>query len=156
MTVNPKALKAGTAHIPEGVMVCPVGPARRPALYSPGRQTDQERLIEGEVLSLPLNKVDLVTLSACQTAFGDKDPDGGEVTTLAEAFSSAGATSVLASLWSVDDESTKEFRIHFYTELAAGQSKAASLQSAQITLMKNPRFSHPLYWAPFVLMGDWR
>jgi hypothetical protein len=63
-------------------------------------------------------------------------------------YSSAGATSVLASLWSVDDESTKEFMIHFYTELAAGQSKVASLQSAQITLMKNPRFSHPLYWAP--------
>jgi CHAT domain-containing protein len=45
-------------------------------------------------------------------------------------YSSAGATSVLASLWSVDDESTKEFMIHFYTELAAGQSKVASLQSA--------------------------
>ena len=78
------------------------------------------------------------------------------VRTWAKMYSSAGATSVLASLWSVDDESTKEFMIHFYTELAAGQSKVASLQSAQITLMKNPRSSHPLYWAPFVLMGDWR
>jgi CHAT domain-containing protein len=131
-------------------------PSESYILLASGETPGQERLTEGEVLSLPFNKVDLVTLSACETAFGDKDPDGGEVTTLAEAFSSAGATSVLASLWSVDDESTKEFMIHFYTQLAAGQSKAASLQNAQITLMKNPKFSHPLYWAPFVLMGDWR
>jgi CHAT domain-containing protein len=121
-----------------------------------GETPGQERLTQGEVLELPFNKVDLVTLSACETAFGDRDPDGGEVTTLAAAFSSAGATSVLASLWSVDDESTKEFMIHFYTQLAAGQSKAASLQSAQIALMKTVKFSHPLFWAPFVLMGDWR
>jgi CHAT domain-containing protein len=46
--------------------------------------------------------------------------------------------------------------IQFYTQLAAGQSKAASLQSAEIALMKNPKFSQPFYWAPFVLMGDWR
>jgi CHAT domain-containing protein len=131
-------------------------PSESYILLASGETPGQERLTEGEVLSLPFNKVDLVTLSACETAFGDKDPDGGEVTTLAEAFSSAGATSVLASLWSVDDVSTKEFMIQFYTQLAAGQSKAASLQSAQITLMKNPKFSHPLYWAPFVLMGDWR
>jgi CHAT domain-containing protein len=56
----------------------------------------------------------------------------------------------------VDDESTKEFMIHFYTQLAAGKSKAASLQRAQIMLMTPPKFSHPLFWAPFVLMGDWR
>jgi CHAT domain-containing protein len=131
-------------------------PSESYILLASGEAPGQERLTQGEVLGLPFNKVDLVTLSACETAFGDRDPDGGEVTTLAAAFSSAGATSVLASLWSVNDESTKEFMIQFYTQLAAGQSKAASLQSAQITLMKNPKFSHPLYWAPFVLMGDWR
>ncbi|MEY2501805.1 MAG: hypothetical protein QOI07_2139, partial [Verrucomicrobiota bacterium] len=110
----------------------------------------------GEVGGLPFNKVDLVTLSACETAVGDKEPDGGEVTTLAHTFTSAGATTVLASLWSVGDESTKEFMVEFYRQLAAGSSKAASVQSAQIKLLKNPKFSRPLYWAPFVLMGDWR
>jgi CHAT domain-containing protein len=63
---------------------------------------------------------------------------------------------VIASLWSVGDESTKVFMVQFYKRLAAGQSKAASLQSAEITSMKTSQFSHPLYWAPFVLMGDWR
>jgi CHAT domain-containing protein len=110
----------------------------------------------GEIGGLPFNKVDLVTLSACETAVGNKEPDGGEVTTLAHAFSSAGATTVLASLWSVGDESTKEFMMEFYRQLAAGTSKAAALQSAQLKLLKSAKFSRPLYWAPFVLMGDWR
>jgi len=115
-----------------------------------------EHLTVGEVWDLPLKKVTLVTLSACESALGDKEPDGGEITTLAEAFSSAGATTVLASLWSVGDESTKELMVEFYRQLAAGSSKAEALQKAEIKLLKDPRFSRPLYWAPFVLMGDWR
>lgn len=118
--------------------------------------TSQDHLTVGEVWDLPFKKVTLVTLSACESALGDKEPDGGEITTLAEAFSSAGATTVLASLWSVGDESTKELMVEFYRQLAAGQSKAEALQSAEIKLLKNPKFSRPLYWAPFVLMGDWR
>jgi len=116
----------------------------------------QEHLTVGEVWDLPFKKVTLVTLSACESALGDKEPDGGEITTLAEAFSSAGATAVLASLWSVGDESTKELMVEFYRQLATGMSKAEALQSAEIKLLKNPKFSRPLYWAPFVLMGDWR
>src|ERR1700682_4414653 len=116
----------------------------------------QEHLTVGEVWDLPFKKVTLVTLSACESALGDKEPDGGEITTLAEAFSSAGATTVLASLWSVGDESTKELMVEFYRQLAAGVSKAEALRSAEIKLLKNPKYSRPLYWAPFVLMGDWR
>jgi CHAT domain-containing protein len=59
-------------------------------------------------------------------------------------------------LWSVGDESTKELMVEFYSKLASGASKAEALQSAEIKLLKNPKFSRPLYWAPFVLMGDWR
>jgi CHAT domain-containing protein len=117
---------------------------------------EQAHLTVEEVWSLPLKKVSLVTLSACESALGDKEPDGGEITTLAEAFSSAGATTVLASLWSVGDESTKELMVEFYSQLAANASKAEALQKAEIKLLKNPKFSRPLYWAPFVLMGDWR
>jgi CHAT domain-containing protein len=121
---------------------------------SPNANADH--LTVGEVWDLPFKKVTLVTLSACESALGDKEPDGGEITTLAEAFSSAGATTVLASLWSVGDESTKELMVEFYSRLAAGASKAEALQAAEIKLLKNPKFSRPLYWAPFVLMGDWR
>jgi CHAT domain-containing protein len=121
-----------------------------------GGSPESAQLTLGEIGGLPFNKVDLVTLSACETAVGNKEPDGGEVTTLAHAFSSAGATTVLASLWSVGDESTKEFMVEFYRQLAGGASKAAALQSAQLKLLKSAKFSRPLYWAPFVLMGDWR
>ena len=121
-----------------------------------GGGPEQERLTVGEVWDLPLKKVALVTLSACESALGEKEPDGGEITTLAEAFSSAGATTVLASQWSVGDESTKELMVEFYSQLAGGASKAAALQAAAVKLLKNPKFARPLYWAPFVLMGDWR
>jgi CHAT domain-containing protein len=116
----------------------------------------QAHLTVGEVWDLPFKKVSLVTLSACESALGDKEPDGGEITTLAEAFSTAGATTVLASLWSVGDESTKELMVEFYSKLASGTSKAEALQAAEIKMLRNPKFSRPLYWAPFVLMGDWR
>jgi CHAT domain-containing protein len=46
--------------------------------------------------------------------------------------------------------------VEFYQQLANGKSKAAALQAAQIKVMKNPKYSHPFHWAPFILMGDWR
>lgn len=121
-----------------------------------GGAPGSEKLSVREIWRLPMKKVEIVTLSACETALGDKEPDGGEITTLAEAFATAKVRTVVASLWSVGDESTKEFMMEFYKQLAAGASKTAALQSAQVALMKNPKYSRPLYWAPFVLMGDWR
>jgi CHAT domain-containing protein len=129
------------------------------ASYIQLAESDSKELSQltlGEVGGLSFDKVDLVTLSACETAVGSKEPDGAELTTLAHTFTVAGATTVLASLWSVGDESTKEFMVAFYSQLAAGKSKAEAVQSADIKLLKNPKFSRPLYWAPFVLMGDWR
>jgi CHAT domain-containing protein len=121
-----------------------------------GGAPGSEKLSVREIWRLPMKKVEIVTLSACETALGDKEPDGGEITTLAEAFATAKVRTVVASLWSVGDESTKEFMMEFYKQLAAGATKTAALQSAQVALMKNPKYSRPLYWAPFVLMGDWR
>ncbi len=109
----------------------------------------------GEVTGLDLQKVDLVTLSACETALG-KNADGREITSLAKSFSDAGAKAVIASLWSVADQSTSELMTSFYRELAAGKSKGQALQSAEIAVLKNPDYAHPFYWAPFILMGDWR
>jgi tetratricopeptide (TPR) repeat protein len=117
---------------------------------------EESRLTVGEVYGLDLNKVDLVTLSACQTALGERNPDGREITTLADAFATAGAATVTASLWSVDDTSTEELMVEFYRQLAAGKSKAAAMQSAQLKVMHEPQYRHPFYWAPFILMGDWR
>lgn len=131
-------------------------PAHSYILLSPGKSPGDEQLTVGEVWDMPLQKVDLVVLSACNTALGERDPNGSELTTLAEAFSSAGANTVLASLWSVSDDSTKDLMVEFYRQLAAGQTKSAALRTAQLSVMKDPKYRHPYFWAPFVLMGDWR
>jgi CHAT domain-containing protein len=120
------------------------------------KETESAQLSIGEVWELDLSKLDLVTLSACQTALGDTSPTGGDLTSLAESFSSAGAASVVASLWSVADNSTSALMSEFYKNLAAGQPKAQALQNAQLKLIQNPEYAHPFYWAPFILMGDWR
>lgn len=116
---------------------------------------DNSELTVGEIYGLPLSKVDLVTISACETALGGEHP-GSEILSLASAFSRAKARTVVASLWSVSDDSTKEMMVEFYKQLAAGKSKAEALQAAQIKVMQMPQFKHPFYWAPFILMGDWR
>lgn len=118
--------------------------------------TDDGKLRVGEILGIDLSKVDLVTLSACQTALGEGKPDGTEISSLAQSFSTAGTPSVVASLWNVEDQSTARLMETFYGALADGASKGAALQKAQITLLRDPKTRHPIYWAPFELMGDWR
>lgn len=97
----------------------------------------------------------LVTLSACETNIGGYDPSA-VYSSLSRAFSKAGAPTVVASLWSVNDTSTKETMMAFYKEIAAGQSKSEAMRRAQLAVMHDPRFAHPYYWAPFVVLGDWQ
>lgn len=117
---------------------------------------DDGRLRVGEIFGLDLNRVDLVTLSACRTALGEGEPDGSEISSLAESFSSAGTPSVVASLWNVEDQSTARLMETFYGALATGTPKGEALQKAQIGLLREPKTRHPLFWAPFELLGDWR
>jgi CHAT domain-containing protein len=98
---------------------------------------------------------DLVTLSACETALG-KEMGGEGLIGLTRAFQYAGARSVLASLWSVADESTADLMTRFYRYLKAGQSKDAALRRAQLDLLRRTDVSHPFHWAAFTLSGDWR
>ena len=119
-------------------------------------KTDDGKLRVGEIYGLDLSRVDLVTLSACQTALGEGEPDGSEISSLAQSFSSAGTPSVIASLWNVEDKSTARLMESFYGGLADGKPKGIALQNAQITLLRDVKTRHPLYWAPFELLGDWR
>ncbi|MBV6628292.1 MAG: CHAT domain-containing protein [Rivularia sp. (in: Bacteria)] len=98
------------------------------------------------------NPIELLVLSACQTAQGDKRAALG----LAGVAVRSGARSTLASLWAVDDNSTSAFMVEFYKQLAKSNiSKAQALRQAQISLIKQKGFKHPFYWAPFVLVGNW-
>jgi CHAT domain-containing protein len=96
--------------------------------------------------------VQLLVLSACQTAAGDKHAALG----LAGAAVRAGARSTLASLWQIDDESTAEFVGAFYRELKNSQiTKAEAVRRAQLQLLKHPNYNAPGFWSAYVLIGNW-
>jgi len=96
--------------------------------------------------------IELLVLSACETAEGDKRAALG----LAGIAIQAGARSTLASLWSLDDESSARLIGQFYKELATKQvTKAEALRQAQLSLLKDPDYRHPIHWAAYVLLGNW-
>jgi CHAT domain-containing protein/Tfp pilus assembly protein PilF len=98
---------------------------------------------------------ELVVLSACETALG-QEIRGEGIIGLTRAFQYAGARSVVVSLWQVNDESTAFLMEAFYRELAKGVSKDVALQSAMVSLRHSRQWSHPFFWSPFVLVGDWK
>ncbi len=96
--------------------------------------------------------IELLILSACQTAVGDNRAVLG----LAGVAVRSGARSTLATLWSVQDRSTADLISQFYKTLSQpGVSKAEALRQAQLSLLRSPQYQHPFYWAPFVLVGNW-
>lgn len=96
--------------------------------------------------------VELLTLSACQTAAGDDRAALG----LAGVAVKAGARSAVATLWFINDQATASLVTEFYRQLRdPGASKAKALQQAQLLLLNDRRYQHPGYWAPFLLIGNW-
>ncbi len=151
----------------------------------PGRANQSFLLLgTGEKLAIPdietwlnFRNVNLVVLSACETALGGTGMDGREIAGVGYYFLKGGAKTVIASLWNVDDQSTRLLMEQFYKNLAAGTlsspvTKAEALRHAQLALLKGnytaaiapqndsaaptPQrnaFRHPYYWAPFIVMG---
>jgi len=120
----------------------------------PDRESDG-RLELYEIAGMKLH-ARLITLSACETALGKgyfrETPAGDEFVGLTRAFLGAGGQSVLASLWAVNDESTRLLMLSFYRNLRKSDA-AEALATAQRELRANARFQHPYYWAPFVMVG---
>lgn len=99
-----------------------------------------------------VQQVELLSLTACQTAAGDDRSALG----LAGVAIQAGVKSALASLWFIDDSATAKISAQFYENLKnSSDSKAAALQSAQLNVLRSGEFFHPAYWAPFILIGNW-
>ena len=94
----------------------------------------------------------LVVLSCCHSARGHIRAEG--VIGIARAFLGAGARSVLASLWEIDDDATIEFMRSLYQHLTLRQKTSEALYQATATLRRSEKFGDPLHWAPFVLIGD--
>jgi CHAT domain-containing protein len=107
-----------------------------------------------DIYSMTLS-ADLVVLSACRTGLG-RNVQGEGIVGLTSGFMYAGAKSVIASLWKVDDEATAELMGHFYTALFKnGLTPAAALNAAKREMWKQPRWRAPYYWAAFTLQGEY-
>lgn len=144
----------------------PVATSESPISESPISESNDGRLTAAEIYDLRI-PADLVVLSACETASGKVTGDG--VLGMTRAFFSAGAGSVLASLWNVADRPTERLMLDFYRNLQGGQSKAAALRSAQLQMihaLREKKFTidtpagslvlpeDPQLWAGFVLEGN--
>jgi CHAT domain-containing protein len=97
------------------------------------------------------NPLELLVLSACETAAGDERAALG----LAGVSLKAGAHTTLASLWPISDAATSELMMAFYENLSQGEQKSDALRLAQLKLMNDTRFDHPFFWSPFLLIGKW-
>ena len=170
-------------HIGSHALLDEIHPEKSHILFAPG-EGDDGRLTIAEIYGLSLDRSPFMTLAACQTATSLKG-DGNELVSLSDAFLSAGARSIVASLWRVDDEATEGLMKAFYRNLLEVPA-ARALRLAQIEVMgsraspersqtsalrdiveapqgpptrpgsRPESFSDPFFWAPFILIGDWR
>jgi CHAT domain-containing protein/tetratricopeptide (TPR) repeat protein len=178
-----KAFKAGLESEPSVVHLA------SHFVFAPGNETDSYLLLgDGKKLSLKEIKdgyefvnLDLLTLSACETAVGGgKDANGREVEGFGALAQNQGAKGVIATLWPVADQSTGQFMqlLYGYRQQNPGMTKAQAMQKAQLAFIEGkvepalaavsrgaPKIAatpapvtttdHPYYWAPFILMGNW-
>jgi CHAT domain-containing protein len=158
-------------------------------VFRPGTEASSFLLLgDGDRLTLKrirdekfdFSRVDLLTLSACDTGVGSgRDSQGQEVEGLGALVQRQGARGVIATLWPVADESTAQFMQNFYRlREKVGLNKAEALRQAQILMIRGQAafsgstaqrgltqetpvaavkgsFAHPYFWAPFILMGNW-
>ncbi|MEM9908006.1 MAG: CHAT domain-containing tetratricopeptide repeat protein, partial [Cyanobacteria bacterium P01_D01_bin.44] len=109
-----------------------------------------------EAANLNLFGTQLVVLSACETGVGEI-ANGEGVYGLRRAFALAGAESQLLSLWQVDDFGTQSLMARYYEKLTAGMGRSEALRAVQLEMIAaGGQYSHPFYWAAFILAGDWR
>ncbi len=119
--------------------------------YNDRLTMDQLRRVVG-LFRFREEPLELLTLSACETAAGDDRAALG----LAGVAIKAGARSALASLWFINDEASSALVAEFYRQLQdPSATKAVALQRAQLTLLRNPAYQHPSFWAPFLLLNNW-
>jgi CHAT domain-containing protein/predicted negative regulator of RcsB-dependent stress response len=122
-----------------------------------GNKTGDGFLRTDEIFNLKLG-APLVMLSACETGLG-KEKRGEGVIGLTRAFMYAGAPTIGVSLWSVSDKATAELMTSFYRRLLDSSrpaGPASAMRDAQLTMIAGKKYSAPFYWAPFVLVGEWR
>lgn len=135
--------------------------------FSPGTEVNSFLLLgDGQQLTLGdirtqnyrFDNVDLLTLSACDTGLGGgRDEKGREIEGFGVIVQQQGAKAVLATLWPVADQSTSMLMAEMYRRRQEQHlTKIEALRQAQLSLLAQSRYAHPFYWAPFILMGNWK
>ena len=135
--------------------------------FSPGTEVNSFLLLgDGKQLTLGdirtqnyrFDNVDLLTLSACDTGLGGgRDAQGKEIEGFGVLAQQQGAKAVLATLWPVADASTSKLMTEMYSRRQAQSlTKIEALRQAQLSLLSTRRYAHPHFWAPFILMGNWK
>lgn len=120
---------------------------------APENEFDGNLEVHEILADIDLTGVNLVVLSACQTALG-KGNNGDDVVGLTRAFLYAGAPGVISTLWNVNDDAAVALMGSFYERLLGGESAAAALRQAQIAMLRGRQYSDPAFWAPFTMTGD--
>ena len=116
-------------------------------------ELDNELLYAGNLYNTEL-RADMVVLSACETGIGDFQQGEG-ILSLARGFSYAGAKSIVTTLWSIDDKSSLEIMVNFYSNLEDGKRKDYALREAKLDFIDdNNRRAHPIYWAAYIPIGN--
>lgn len=129
-------------------------PTRSALVLSNKQGSKQDGFLQvGEIYDLELD-ADLVVLSACLTGRG-QIARGEGILGLTRTFFYSGARSVISTLWSINDISTANFMKHFYLFLSKGMTKSEALRSAKLKMIYS-QYSHPFYWAAFILNGDYK
>lgn len=162
-TIAALAADRDVAHFSCHAYFSPSDPLGSGLYLKPGDPSDQQDpadlLTARQLMDMRLQN-ELVTVSACETGV-QRALDGDELVGLARALLHAGAPSVIASLWPVDADTTRDFMVQFYAHLLSAYSgngtidKADALRKAQLDLMESRGSRASYYWAPFVLIGDW-
>jgi len=141
----------GVLHLATHALVNEAGPMYSSIALTPDK--DEDGFLEAwEIMRLKLN-ADIVVFSACETALGEMRAGEGMLG-LSRAFFSAGVPTVVASLWSVEDNATRKLMERFHALLRDGRRPADALRGAQLHLLHDTPYKNPFYWAPFVLIGD--
>ncbi|MFH0895994.1 MAG: CHAT domain-containing tetratricopeptide repeat protein [Bacteroidota bacterium] len=123
-------------------------------VFAPGDTAEDGLLNASEIMNMDL-KARMVVLSACNTGFG-KILRGEGVFSVARAFLYAGCSSVVMTLWSVEDNSSAQLMDYFYSNLSKGETKDLALQQAKLNYIRNvdPVKAHPYFWAGYVNIGN--
>jgi CHAT domain-containing protein len=121
-------------------------------LASSGGGADDGLLEAREIVTMKLG-TDLAVLSACETGRANSSFNGAGVIGLSWALLAAGCRTTVVSQWKAQSAATAVLMIEFHRQLVHGASKPAALRNAQLALRRDPRYAHPFYWAPFVVLG---